>query len=112
MAFWKPGLGILEAGLGVLEARLGVLEARPGVLEVGPSVSDVRLGVLDAGLSVLEARLGVVGRPRSTSWCIPIRFYKVFDAKTEPMGLKATKILYFQWNFNEFCVPRAQKIAS
>ena len=67
-------MGVLEAGLGILEARLDVLEARQGVLE--------------AGLSVLEARLGIVGRPGSTSWCIPIRFYKVFGAKTRPMGLK------------------------
>ena len=41
--------------------------------------------------SVLEARLSVVGRPGSTSWCIPMRFYKVFDAITGPMGLKAKK---------------------
>ena len=84
LAFWKPGLGVLEARLSVLEARLGVLEARLGVLEAGLVVSE-------AGLSVLEARLGVVGRPGKTSWCIPMRFYKVFGVKTRPMGLKAKK---------------------
>ena len=60
LASWKLGLGVLETRLGVLEAGLGVLEAGLGVLEAGPSV--------------LEARLGVVGRPGSTSWCIPMRF--------------------------------------
>ena len=83
--------GVLEAGLGVLEARLGVLEAGPGVLEARLSVLEAGLGVLEVGLRILEARLGVVGRPGSTSWCIPMRFYKVFDAKTGPMGLKAKK---------------------
>ena len=70
-----------------MEARLGVLEARLGVLEAG-------LGVLEAGLSVLEARLGVVRRPGSMSWWIPIRFYKVFSAKTGPMGLKTKKKIF------------------
>ena len=101
----EAGLGVLEARLSVLEDRLGVLEARLGVLEAGPSVLEARLGVLEArlgvlearlgvleaGLSVLEPRLGIVGRPGSTSWCIPMRFYKVFGAKTGPMGLKARK---------------------
>ena len=77
--------------MGVLEARLGVLEAGPGVLEARPRVLEAGLGALEARLSVLEARLSVVGRPGSTSWCIPMRFYNVFDAKTGPMGLKAEK---------------------
>ena len=81
----------LEARLGVSEARLGVLEARPSVLEAGPRVLEAGLGALEARLSVLEARQGVVGRPGSTSWCISMRFYKVFDAKSVPMGLKAKK---------------------
>ena len=67
------------------------MEARPDVLEAGP-------GVLEAGLSVLEARLGVVGRPGSTSWCTPMRFYKVFGVKTGPTGLKAKKY-YFPMEF-------------
>ena len=112
----EAGLGVLEAGLGVLEARLGVLEARLGVLEsgkgvletsfrvlearlsvleAGPDVLEAGPGVLEAGLSVLEARLGVVGRPGSTSWCTPMRFYKVFRVKTGPMGLKAKKYYFF-----------------
>ena len=84
----------MEAGLGVLEAGLGVLEAGPGVLEARLSVLEAGLGVLEAGLSVLEARLGVVGRPGSTSWCTPMRFYKVFGVKTGPMGLKAKKYCF------------------
>ena len=80
--------------MGVLEARLGVLEAGPGVLEARPGVLEARLGALEARLSVLEARLSVVGRPGSTSWCIPMRFYKVFDAKTGPTGLKAKNIIF------------------
>ena len=82
-------MGVLEARLGVLEARLGVLEAGPGVLEAGPRVLEAGLSVLEARMSVLEARQGVVERPGSTSWCIPMRFYKVFGAKTRSMSLNA-----------------------
>ena len=70
-----------------METRLGVLEAGLGVLEAG-------LGVLEARLSVLEDRLNVVVRPGSTSWCTPMRFYKVFGVKTGPMGLKAKKYYF------------------
>ena len=70
LASWKLGFGVLETRLGVLEAGLAVLEA---------------------GLGVLEARLGVVGRPGSTSWCTPMKFYKVFGVNMGPMGLKAKK---------------------
>ena len=45
-------------------------------------------------MSVLEGILGVVGRPGSTSWCTPMRFYKVFGVKTGPMGLKAKKYYF------------------
>ena len=98
--------GVLEARLGVLEARLGVLEAGPSVLEAGPRVLEAGLGVLEARLSVLEARQGVVGRPGSTSWCIPMRFYKVFDAKTGPMGLKAKKHNFSKRISMNFVFPR------
>ena len=42
----------------------------------------------------IASRLGVVGRPGSTSWCTPMRFYKVFGVKTGPMGLKAKKYYF------------------
>ena len=107
-------LGVLESGIGVLEARFRVLEARLSVLEAGPDVLEAGPGVLEAGLSVLEARLGVVGRPGSTSWCTPMRFYKVFGVKTGPMGLKAKKY-YFSYGHTELLpghAPRAHNIAS
>ena len=88
------GLGVLEAGLGVLGARFGVLNARlgvlergPGVLEVGPGILEAGLGVLEAAVGILQARIGVVERLGNTSWCIPMRFYKVFGAKTRSMSL-------------------------
>ena len=91
---WMAGLGVLEAGLGVLGARFGVLNARlgvlergPGVLEVGPGILEAGLGVLEAAVGILQARIGVVERLGNTSWCIPMRFYKVFGAKTRSMSL-------------------------
>ena len=37
-----------------------------------------------------------------------MRFYKVFGAKNETSGLESKEIRFFQWNFNEFCVPGTQ----
>ena len=90
---WTGRLGGQTGRLEVLEARLGVLEARLNVLKAGPGVLEAGLGVLEARLSVVEARLGVVGRPGSTSWCIPTRFYKFFRVKTRPIGWKAKLLL-------------------
>ena len=98
LASWRPGPGALETRRGVLEAGLGVLGAGPGVLEA-------RLGVLEARLGVLEARLGVVGRPGSTSWCTPMRFYKVFGVKTGPMGSKAKKYYFSTGISMDFVLP-------